>query len=127
MIQIDSPRLLTEHARRLLKLELELAQREVREKLRTLGKTAALGIGALFFAVVAVLLAIGAAVAGLTTVVDVWVAMLIVCGALALLAALLGMAARSALKRALPPVPTQAIEEARKTVDVLTARNGHGR
>jgi hypothetical protein len=51
-------------------------------------------------------------------------ALLIVAGALILLAGLLGLFAVRSLQRGTPPVPTQAIEEARLTTEALKS-DGH--
>ena len=127
MTLTDSPRQIAEHVRRIAQLELELGLRELRVKMRGLGRTAVFGALALLLAFLGLVVGVGAAVAGLATAVDVWVAFLLVFAGLMLFAALAGLAARSALRKALPPVPTTAIEEARRTIDVLKGRNGHGR
>jgi hypothetical protein len=127
MTLTDSPRQIAEHVRRLAQLELELGVREVRAKLRGLARTAVFGAAAALLAFLALIVGIGAAVAGLATALDVWVALLVACGGLALLAALTAVAALRSLRGALPPVPTRALEEARRTIEVLKARNGHGR
>jgi hypothetical protein len=127
MTLTDSPKQIAEHVRRLARLELQLGLVEVRAKIRGLAVTAVLGAGALLLAFLALIVGIGGAAAGLATTLDVWVALLIVCGGLVLLAALAGFAALRALRRALPPVPTTALEEARRTIEVLKARNGRGR
>jgi len=127
MTLTDSPRQIAEHVRRLAQLELELGVREVRTKLRGLARTAVFGAAAALLAFLALIAGIGAAVAGLATALDVWVALLVACGGLALLAALIAVASLRSLRGALPPVPTRALEEARRTIEVLKARNGHGR
>jgi hypothetical protein len=48
-----------------------------------------------------------------------WGALLIVAGVLLVVAILLGLFAVSAIKRGAPPVPEQAIEEARITSEAL--------
>jgi uncharacterized membrane protein YqjE len=114
-----------EHAATLARLELELAGLELKRKAGALGAGAALGIGAallvlfglgFLFATIAVALAIA---------LDTWLALLLVTAGLLALAALLGLLARSRIKRGTPPVPEQAIREAKLTTEALKA-NGHG-
>jgi len=62
---------------------------------------------------------IGAAVAGIATATSTWLALLIVTGGLILLAGLLGMLALRSLKKGTPPVPEQALREARLTTEAL--------
>jgi Putative Actinobacterial Holin-X, holin superfamily III len=111
-----------EHARTLARLEAELASLEVR------GKLAALGAGAVLLTVGGVLglFALGfllaTVAAALATVVDTWLALLIVGGGLALLTALVVGVGVSQLHRGVPPVPEQAIAEAKLTGDALKRR-----
>jgi hypothetical protein len=49
----------------------------------------------------------------------VWLALLIVTIVIFLLAALVGFLARRSARKATPPKPTQAIEEAERTVETL--------
>ena len=55
----------------------------------------------------------------LDTFLSTWLSLLIVTGVLLVLAALLGMLALRAIKRGTPPVPRQAIREAKLTTDAL--------
>jgi hypothetical protein len=54
----------------------------------------------------------------------VWLALLIVGVALLLVAALLGLLAVRSLQRGTPPVPKQAIDEAKLTTQVLKSDGG---
>jgi uncharacterized protein YneF (UPF0154 family) len=63
--------------------------------------------------------------AALALVVDTWLALLIVSAGLLVIAAILGLVARRLIKRGTPPVPEQAIREAKLTSEALKA-NGHG-
>jgi hypothetical protein len=113
-----------EHARRLARLEVELATFELREK------TAALGAGVVLLAIagVLVLFAFGfmaaAAAAGLATFLPTWSALLVVGGALLMVAGAMLAIGRSRLRRGVPPVPEQAVREAKLTGAVLKGRNG---
>ena len=114
----------TEHARTLARLEAELAGLELRRKV------AALGVGAALLAVggVLALFALGfllaTAAAALALAVDTWLALLIVAGGLVLVAAIAFALGLSRLKKGVPPVPEQAIEEAKLTGAALRGGNG---
>jgi membrane protein implicated in regulation of membrane protease activity len=108
-----------EHASALARLELELAQLEVKRKIAALGAGVALGIAAAIVALFAVGFGLAAAALALAIVLDAWLALLIVFAGLVLLAGLLGLLALTRVKRGTPPVPEQAIEEAKLTTEVL--------
>jgi len=65
---------------------------------------------------------VSAAAAALATTVSTWLALLIVTGALVLLAGLLGAIGVSRLRKGTPLIPVQAIEEAKLTTEAL--KNG---
>jgi membrane protein implicated in regulation of membrane protease activity len=115
-----------EHASALARLELELAALELKKKVAALGLGAGLLIGATVFALFVLGFALAALAAGIATAVSTWAALLIVAGALGLLVALLGALGLRLLKKGTPPVPQQAIEEAKKTTEALRSSNGHG-
>jgi hypothetical protein len=108
-----------EHASRLANLELELAGLELKRKVGAIGTGIGLGLGAAVFLVFALGFGLAAAAAGLATVFATWLALLIVFGGLLLLALVLGLFATRAIKAGTPPVPEQAIEEAKLTTDAL--------
>jgi hypothetical protein len=112
-----------EHASALVRLELELAALEVRRKLRSLALGIFLALGAAVLLFYAIGFGLAAAAAGIATSTSVWTALLIVTGALALIVALLGLLAQRSIKRGTPPVPEQALREARLTTEAL--KNGH--
>src|SRR5690349_1364384 len=93
-----------EHAKRVVKLEIDLAIVELKRKLATLG----VGIGLLASAGLLGLFGLGfmlaAIAAGLATAVPWWAALLIVTFGLFLLAAALALLGRAALQKATPPV-----------------------
>ena len=113
-----------EHAKRVVRLEIELATLELKQKLATLG----VGMGMVVTAGVLALFGLGFALAtiaaGLATFLPTWAALLIVAAFLFLSAGLLALLGRSALKKATPPLPERAISEARLTMDAL--KNGSG-
>ena len=96
-----------EHASALARLELELAALELKKKIVALGLGAGLLIGAAVF-------------------VATWVALLIVTGALGLLVGAFGLLGLRLVRKGTPPVPKQAIAEAKKTTAALRSSNGHG-
>lgn len=93
----------------LIRRELELARNELTAK----GKRAGTGAGLAGAAGVVALFGVGAliaaAIAGLATVVPVWLSALIVGVVLLLVGGVLALAGRSQLRRATPPVPEQAV------------------
>jgi hypothetical protein len=108
-----------EHASSLARLELELAILEVKKKVTALGIGIGLGVGALLFVLYTIGFAFGTVAAGLATAVSTWLALLITTGILLGLSGLLAGLAAVLLRKGAPPVPEQAIEEARLTTDAL--------
>ena len=108
-----------EHASTLAKLELELAQLELKRKAGALGAGAGLGIAAALLALYGLGFLFATVAGALATFLPAWLALLIVTAVLLLTAVVLALLARSQLKRATPPVPEQAIEEAKLTTEAL--------
>jgi len=113
-----------EHASSLARLELELAILELKKKVSQLGIGIGLGAGALLFVVFALAFVFATIAAVLATAVATWLALLITTGILFGLTALLAFLARTMIRKATPPLPEQAIEEARLTTEALK-RDGH--
>ena len=111
-----------EHAREFVRLEIQLAQAELKKKLQQLAAGLGVSTGAALFAFYALGFGLAAAAAGLATTLSVWLSLLIVCGALVLLAAIFGLVGYALLKQGANAVPEQAIEEAQATGEAL--RNG---
>lgn len=114
-----------EHASALARLELELAALELKRKAGALGAGAGLGAVAALVAVYALGFAFAAIAAALANVVALWLALLLVAGGLLVLAAALGALALQRLKRATPPLPEQAIREAKLTTEALRGDGRH--
>ncbi len=114
-----------EHASTLARLELELAALEIKQKVAALGIGIGLVVGAGVFLFYGVGFGLAAGAAGLATVVSNWLALLIVFGALLLLAAVLALVGMSLIKKATPPVPEQAVAEARLTTEALRSNGSH--
>jgi len=108
-----------EHASALTKLELELATLELKKKAASLGIGIGLGLGAAVLALFGVGFALATAAAAIALVVPVWLALLIVTGALFLVAGIAGVIAAGRLRRGTPPVPEKAIEEAKLTTEAI--------
>jgi hypothetical protein len=118
----EAARQVADHATTIVRLELRLALQEVSRKVRKLGVGGGLMAGAGAFVWIALLCGVGAGIAAIALVLPVWASLLIVCGGLVLLSGLLGTAGLLLLKRATPPVPEQAIREAKLTTEAL--KNG---
>jgi uncharacterized membrane protein YqjE len=115
----------TARASSLIRLELELASLEVKKKIGALGLGIGLGAGAALFAVFFFGFLFATIAAALATFLPWWAALLIVTGVLFLLTAILGIFSVRAIKRGTPPVPKQAIHEAKMTAGALKG-NGAG-
>ena len=112
-----------ERAGAIARLEIELAQLELKHKVASLGAGIALAVVAGVFALFALGFGLAAAAAGFATFLPTWLALLIVFGILLLLALVLGLVGLRRIKRGTPPVPEQAIAEAKQTSAAL---KGHG-
>jgi len=108
-----------EHASALVRLEIELAKLEISRKLGSLGIGVGLGVGAGLFGLYAVGFLFATIAAGLATAVDVWLALLIVTVFLLVVTGILGLLAFKRIQKGTPPVPEQAIEEAKLTSEAL--------
>jgi hypothetical protein len=111
----DAARNVADHATSIAKLELELATLELKKKVVGLGLGIGLGVGAGLFAFFMLAFGLAAAAAGFATFLPWWAALLIMMGIVGLLAGLLGGLALGAIKKGTPPVPEQAIREAKLT------------
>jgi hypothetical protein len=108
-----------EHASALARLELELAGLELKRKFAALGLGVGLGVGAAVFLVFMLGFGLATIAAALATFLSTWLALLIVTGFLLLMAGLLGFLALRAVRRGTPPVPQQAIREAKLTTEAI--------
>jgi hypothetical protein len=115
-------RLVSERASSLVRLELQLALTELKQKAAAFGLGIALLVAAGLFGIFALGFGLAAAAAALATTFSTWLALLIVMGGLALLAGLLAAVGIGRLRKGTPPVPAAAIEEAKLTTEAL--KNG---
>ena len=120
-------RQLSDQTTLLARQEVALAKAELAEK----GKRAGLGAGMFGGAGVAGAYAVGALVAaailGLATAVDGWLAALIVGLVLAAVAGLLALVGKNKVQVATPPLPEEAISSTKQDVETVKARAQEGR
>jgi hypothetical protein len=129
--ETDSPglgtaaKLVAEKASAIARLELELASMELKRKVAALG----VGIGLLVGAAAVLLYGIGfgfaTIAAALATFLPVWLSLLIVTLFLFLVGGVLALFGVKSVGRGTPPVPEQAIDEAKLTTQALKS-NGSG-
>ena len=112
-------RQVAEHASAIARLELELAQLELKRKIGALGA----GIGMLIGAAVFGLFALGFLLATLAAALDAfmprWLALLLVAVLLLAIVGILAAMGLKSIRRGGAPVPEQAIEEAKRTKSAL--------
>jgi uncharacterized membrane protein YqjE len=116
----------TERTSSLIREEIELAKAEVAEKLGSLLRGSVVGIAAGTFAFLALILVMeGIAWLLNEEVFDgkTWPGFFIEAGAFLLIAALAGLLAFRAVRAGAPPVPAQAIEEAKRTKATLAGED----
>jgi hypothetical protein len=121
----EAAKQVAEHASTLARLELELAGLEVKKKVGALGVGVGLGIGAALLALYGLGFLFATAAVALALVLHTWLAVLLVSLGLFLLAGILAAVARAQIRRGTPPVPEQAIREAKLTSQALKG-NGSG-
>jgi Putative Actinobacterial Holin-X, holin superfamily III len=112
-------KVVAERASSIVRLELELAAMELKRKVTSLGIGIAFGLVAALFLLFMLGFAFAAIAAGLATAMPTWAALLIVTGILLLAAGGLGALALMKIKKGSPPVPEQAIREAKLTSEAL--------
>ena len=110
---------IVERASALARLEAELATLELRRKLAAIGLGGALVLGAAVLGLFALGFLLASGAAGLATFLPTWLAILLVGGVLALAAGILGFVGVGSLRRGVPPVPEQALQEAKLTAQAL--------
>jgi uncharacterized membrane protein YqjE len=115
----DLVRHVTKLVPQLVRAELTLAKAELAEKGKQAGVGAGLFGGSGLFAFFSLAALVAAAILGLAEVLPGWAAALIVAGALLVLAGLLALVGRSQVRRAIPPMPEQAVMNARLDVEAV--------
>jgi tetrahydromethanopterin S-methyltransferase subunit C len=101
------------------KLERELAELEVKQKVATLGLGAALGIGAAIFGFLMLAFLFGTLAAVFATFLPTWLALLLVTVILLALTGILALLARRRIEEGTPPLPELAIQEAKLTQEAF--------
>ncbi|MFL5953477.1 MAG: phage holin family protein [Gaiellaceae bacterium] len=108
-----------EHASAIARLEMELALLELKKKVMSLALGIGMGVGAAVFGLLGLGFAFATIAAALATFLSTWLALLIVTAFLLVFAGVLGILALGRIRKATPPVPEQAIREAKLTTEAL--------
>ena len=114
----------TEHAKALVSLEVELAKAELGRKLGSLCLGIGLAAGGALLALYGLGFLFATLAAALDTFLPRWLALLLVTLFLFLVAGILAALGVSRIKRGTPPVPEQAIAEAKLTTAAITSDGG---
>ncbi|MBA3841284.1 MAG: phage holin family protein [Actinobacteria bacterium] len=108
-----------EHASGIARLEVELAALELKQKVAALGIGIGLAVGGAVFGLFMLGFGLATIAAVLDTFLSTWLALLIVTVALGVLAGLLVLLGLGKIRKGSPPVPEQAIREAKLTTGAL--------
>jgi protein-S-isoprenylcysteine O-methyltransferase Ste14 len=108
-----------ERASTIVRLELELAAMELKRKVVALGLGIAFGLVAAVLLLFVIGFAFATVAAALATAMSTWLALLITTGILFFFALTLGLLALNRISKGSPPVPEQAIREAKLTTEAL--------
>jgi len=108
-----------EHAGAIARLEAELASLELKQKITVLGVGIGLGAGAAVSALYMLGFLLATIAAVLAIFLDTWLALLIVTVGLLVIAGILGLLAKRSIQKGTPPVPEQAIAEAKLTTEAV--------
>ncbi len=103
----------------LVQLNLELAKLEGKQKATAVGIAGGLAAVAGVLLVYAIGFAFAALAAGLSETMSLWLSLLIVAAILLLVAAIAGFLAVRFVRKASPPKPAQALEEAGHTLETM--------
>jgi len=114
-----SAKSVAEHASTLVRLEMELAALELKRKASQLGIGIGLAGGAAVLLVFALGFGLATIAAGIATTLPWWASLLIVTAGILLVAAILGLLGARLINKGTPPVPEQAITEAKLTTEAL--------
>jgi membrane protein len=106
----------------LIRQEMRLAQAELAEKGRHAGKGAGIFGGAGLVALYGVGALIAAAILGLATVLEPWIAAAAIGAGLLLIAGILALTGKKELEEAGPPKPEQTIDSVQRDIETVKAR-----
>ncbi|WP_343035199.1 phage holin family protein [Cellulomonas septica] len=112
---------LSEQTSRLVRAELDLAKAEIQAKAQQLGIGAGLLAAAGILALYVLAAAITTAILGLATVMDAWLAALIVTVFLLIVTIILALIGIRLVKRGSPPTPDRAIENVHEDLEAVKA------
>jgi membrane protein len=118
----DLVRRLSEQSTRLMRAEIELAKSELAAKGKQAGIGAGMFGGAGLFALYGVGALVTAAIAGLATAVDTWLAALIVAVVLFAVAGVAALLGKNRIQEATPPAPEQAMATTKQDIETTKAR-----
>jgi uncharacterized membrane protein YqjE len=113
---------LSQQTSTLIRQELQLAQAELQEKGKRFGIGAGMFGGAGMVALYGVGALVAAAIIGIGTLLEPWLAAVVVGVVLLIVAGVLALIGRRQVERGTPPLPQQAIESAKRDVDEVKAR-----
>jgi positive regulator of sigma E activity len=116
-------KLVADRARSIVQLEIQLALTEIKQKVAAIGIGIGLLVGAALFLFFAIAFALATIAAAIATALSTWLALLIVTGALVLVVAVLAAIGIASIRKGTPPLPAQAIEEAKLTMEAV--KNGN--
>jgi Putative Actinobacterial Holin-X, holin superfamily III len=105
----------------LIRQEMRLAQAELAEKGRHAGRGAGMFGGAGLVALYGVGALIAAAILGLGTVIEPWIAAAAIGAGLLLIAAILALTGKKELEEAEPPKPEQALDSVQRDIETVKA------
>jgi len=105
----------------LIRQEMRLAQAELAEKGRHAGKGAGMFGGAGIVALYGVGALIAAAILGLATVLEPWIAAAAIGAGLLLIAGILALTGKKELEEAGPPKPEQALDSVQRDIETVKA------
>ena len=120
-------RQLSDQTTLLARQEVALAKAELAEKGKRAGLGAGMFGGAGLVGAYAVGAFVAAAIIGLATAVDGWLAAVIVGLVLAAVAGVLALVGKNRVQEATPPLPEEAISSAKQDVETVKARAQEGR
>jgi Putative Actinobacterial Holin-X, holin superfamily III len=106
----------------LIRQEMRLAQAELAEKGRHAGKGAGMFGGAGIVALYGVGALIAAAILGLATVLEPWIAAAAIGAGLLLIAGILALTGKKELEEAGPPKPEQTLDSVQRDIETVKAR-----
>jgi membrane protein len=113
---------LTQQTSALVRDEMRLAQVELQEKGKRMGMGAGMFGGAGLVALYGAGALIAAAIIGLGTLIEPWLAAVIVGVVLLAVAGILALSGKKQVDRGTPPLPEQAIDSAKRDIDEIKAR-----